>query len=78
MFRAEHRGTDRYQAFRISEAAVSENTDAVRLRRFVVNRQYVAGNGIDIRLFLDQWMTRCLGPFPEREKHSEYTPQCPQ
>ena len=53
MFRAEHRGTDRYQAFGIWEAAVFEITDNVRLRLFVLNRRYVAGNGIDIRLFLD-------------------------
>ena len=53
MFRAEHCGADRYQAFRIWEAAASEIADAIRFGRFAVNRRYVAVNGIDIRLFLD-------------------------
>ena len=52
MIRAEHSGANRDQAFTIRGAIVSEITDAVWPRRFVVNRRYVPDDGIDIGFFI--------------------------
>ena len=71
---AEHHGADRYSAFRIWEAAASEIADAVRLRRFEVNRRHISGDGIDVRPFLDHMDDEMSGSVSrERETFGIHT-----
>ena len=74
MSRAEHRGAERYPAVRIRKITAFEIAAAVRLRRLVVNRRHISGDGIDVRPFLDHMddeMSRSVSR--ERDTHGIHT-----